>query len=153
MGLTPVFWIADIRYFLVAVPAAMLSYAIAIRMPSGNGKRLALLMYLDAIGLALFTLAGVQVALATGVSPLLAVLIGCVTGTAGGMIRDVLCNITPSVLKEDLYATISLAGGLAYLGLREVLSEPLAGLAVFLLILAARLLLLVRNRTRPADQP
>jgi uncharacterized membrane protein YeiH len=151
LGLTPVFWITDLRFLLVAVPSAMLSFYIAARMPTGNGRRLALLMYLDAIGLALFTMTGVQVALGAGVSPVLAIVIGCVTGTAGGMIRDLLCNITPSVLREDLYATISLAGGAAYLGLRQVLGEPTATLAAFLLILLVRVVLLWRNPPRPDD--
>ncbi|MCP9481291.1 trimeric intracellular cation channel family protein [Shimia sp. CNT1-13L.2] len=151
LGLTPVFWITDLRFLLVAVPSAMLSFYIAARMPTGNGRRLALLMYLDAIGLALFTLTGVQVALGAGVSPVLAIVIGCVTGTAGGMIRDLLCNITPSVLREDLYATISLAGGAAYLGFRQILGEPTATLAAFLLILLVRVVLLWRNPPRPDD--
>lgn len=151
LGLTPVFWITDLRFLLVAVPSAMLSFYIAARMPTGNGRRLALLMYLDAIGLALFTLTGVQVALGAGVSPVLAIVIGCVTGTAGGMIRDLLCNITPSVLREDLYATISLAGGAVYLGLRQVMGETTATLAAFALIFLVRIFLLWRNPPRQED--
>ncbi len=151
LGLTPVFWITDIRFLLTAVPASILSFALATRVPSGNGRRLALLMYLDAIGLALFTLTGVQVALNAGVSPVLAVVIGCVTGTAGGMIRDLLCNITPSVLKEDLYATISVIGGGAYLLLGNWLAEPAATLVGFALILIMRLGLLWRRPLKPQD--
>lgn len=151
LGLTPVFWITDLRFLLVAVPTAILSFFFAARLPSGNGRRLAVLMYLDAIGLALFTLTGVQVALGAGVSPVIAIVIGCVTGTAGGMIRDLLCNITPSVLREDLYATISLAGGAVYLGLRQVMGETSATLAAFSLILLVRLVLLWRNPPRPED--
>ncbi|WP_372885401.1 trimeric intracellular cation channel family protein [Shimia sp.] len=150
LGLTPVFWIADIRFLLTAVPASILSYLLAMRLPAGNGARLKLLMYLDAIGLALFTLTGVQVAVSAGVSPVPAVVIGCVTGTAGGMIRDLLCNITPSVLKEDLYATISVIGGAAYLLLTEWLAEPAATLGGFALILTLRLALLW---FRPPETP
>jgi len=142
LGITPVFWISDLRFLLVAVPSSLLSFFVAARMPSGNGWRLSLLMYLDAVGLALFTLTGLQVALQAGVTPVLTIVIGCVTGTAGGMIRDLLCNITPSVLREDLYATISLAGGAAYLALSRWLGEPTATLAAFLLILSARFLVL-----------
>ncbi len=145
IGRVPVFWVEDTTYIMVAVPIAGASYFVARAMPEGNGQRLRLLMYLDAIGLALFTLTGVQVALEAGVSPLIAVVIGCVTGTAGGMIRDLLCNITPSVLREDLYATLSLAGGAVYLGLAEWLREPVATLVVFVLILVARIGLLLRT--------
>ena len=142
VGRVPVFWVEDTTFLLIAVPVAIASYFVARGMPGGNGQRLRLLMYLDAIGLALFTLTGVQVALEAGVSPVIAVVIGCVTGTAGGMIRDLLCNITPSVLREDLYATVSLVGGAVYLGLVEWLGDPAATLVGFGLILVARLVLL-----------
>ncbi|WP_298905513.1 trimeric intracellular cation channel family protein [uncultured Aliiroseovarius sp.] len=152
LGLTPVFWISDLRFLLVAVPSSLLSFVIAARMPTGNGRRLALLMYLDAVGLALFTLTGVQVALEAGVAPVLTIVIGCVTGTAGGMIRDLLCNITPSVLREDLYATISLVGGAAYLAFSQFLGETMATLVTFGLILLARLVVLWVNPPKPDDE-
>lgn len=142
LGLTPVFWITDTRYLAVAVPVALISFALATQMSSGNGRRLKVLMQLDAIGLALFTLTGVQVALDTGISPILAIVIGCVTGTAGGMIRDLLCNMTPSLLKEDLYATLSLLGGAVYLLMLTYLGETLAAALGFATILMARLLVL-----------
>ncbi|MEQ9694376.1 TRIC cation channel family protein [Shimia sp. SDUM112013] len=145
LGLTPAFWITDLRYISVAVPASILSFWVAAKMPAGNGQRLALLMYLDAIGLALFTITGVQVALGAGAAPVIAIVLGCVTGTAGGMIRDLLCNITPSVLKEDLYATISLIGGAVYYGLVSVYADPVATIASFGLILFMRVGLLLRR--------
>ncbi|WP_298562202.1 trimeric intracellular cation channel family protein [uncultured Aliiroseovarius sp.] len=152
LGLTPVFWISDLRFLMVAVPSSLLSFFVAARMPTGNGRRLALLMYLDAVGLALFTLTGVQVALEAGVAPVLTIVIGCVTGTAGGMIRDLLCNITPSVLREDLYATISLAGGAAYLAFSQFMGESTATLVTFGLILFARLVVLWMNPPRPDEE-
>lgn len=142
LGLTPVFWITDTRYLAVAVPVALISFALATRMSSGNGRRLNVLMQLDAIGLALFTLTGVQVALAAEVSPVLAIVLGCITGTAGGMIRDLLCNMTPSLLKEDLYATLSLAGGALYLMTLGPLGEALATAVGFATILVSRLVVL-----------
>ncbi|MCI2394553.1 TRIC cation channel family protein [Aliiroseovarius sediminis] len=142
LGLTPVFWIIDTRYLAVAVPVALVSFAFATRMSSGNGRRLQTLMRFDAIGLALFTLTGVQVALDAGIAPVMAIVIGCVTGTAGGMIRDLLCNMTPSLLKEDLYATLSLIGGGVYLALLTYLGDALAAGVGFAFILTARLIVL-----------
>lgn len=152
LGLTPVFWISDLRFLMVVVPSSLLSFFVTARMPAGNGRRLALLMYLDAVGLALFTLTGVQVALEAGVAPVLTIVIGCVTGTAGGMIRDLLCNITPSVLREDLYATISLAGGAAYLAFSQFMGESTATLVTFGLILLARLVVLWMNPPCPDEE-
>lgn len=146
LGLTPVFWIRDIRFLAVAVPVALISFLIATRMSAGNGRRFQVLMHLDAIGLALFTLTGVQVALDAGVSPLLTIVIGCITGTAGGMIRDLLCNMTPSLLKEDLYATLSLVGGAIYLLLLGRLDDTLAAGLSFALILLARIVVLRHAR-------
>lgn len=146
LGRTPVFWIDDLTYLLTAVPIAIVSYFAARMLPSGNGRRHRLLMQCDAVGLALFTLIGVRVALEAGTSGIIAVVIGCVTGTVGGMIRDVLCNVTPSVLKEDLYATISLLGGGAYIGLAQVVDARWALAFCFLSMLAARLVVIYRTQ-------
>ncbi|SMR83177.1 Uncharacterized membrane protein YeiH [Aliiroseovarius halocynthiae] len=150
LGNTPVFWITDLRYMMVAIPVALLGFILASRMPSGNGQRLAMLLHLDAIGLALFTLTGLQVALAAGVHPMMAIVLGCITGTAGGMIRDLLCNMTPSLLKEDLYATISLVGGGIYIALLPSLGETPAFAISFGTMLLARIIVLARTRTSDA---
>jgi uncharacterized membrane protein YeiH len=146
LGNTPVFWINDLRYISVAIPVALLGFLLASRIPSGNGQRLTVLLHLDAVGLALFTLTGVQVALGFGVHPLMAIVLGCITGTAGGMIRDLLCNMTPSLLKEDLYATISLAGGGIYLTLLPTIGETPALAISFGAMLIARIVVLARSR-------
>ena len=144
LGRTPVFWINDMTYIATTIPVALATYLLATRMASGNGRRLRLLMYLDAMGLALFTLVGVEIALEAGTTPIIAVIIGCITGTVGGMIRDLLCNLSPAILKEDLYATISLAGGALVLALDSVLPDgPAAGIA-FIAMLSARLLVIER---------
>jgi uncharacterized membrane protein YeiH len=101
-------------------------------------------MQLDAVGLALFTLVGVRVAQQMETHAAIAVVIGCITGTVGGMIRDVLCNVTPSVLKEDLYATISLAGGAIYVLAFPYVREDFALAGCFLLMLLARLIVIAR---------
>ena len=145
LGRQPVFWIADPVFVMVIIPVALVTFFLAQRMPSGAGQRHLLLMQLDAVGLALFTLFGVRIAMSMDVGWIIAVIIGCITGTVGGMIRDVLSNVTPSILKEDLYATISLVGGALYLGLIQVLPEEVAALVSFLAILVTRLLTLKRD--------
>ena len=145
LGRVPVFWINDLTYLLTAVPVALVAFVIGSRLPSGNGRRLRLLMMFDAVGLALFTLVGIDVALAVGTNPLIAVIIGCVTGTVGGMIRDILCNVTPSVLKEDLYATISLVGGAVFVIIAPRMDERVAMVLCFGLMLVARLIVIVRS--------
>ena len=53
------------------------------------------------------------------------IVLGCVTGVAGGMFRDMLCGLQPAILKQDLYATISLVGGLIYVVLLAFTNEAL----------------------------
>ncbi|PSL21231.1 trimeric intracellular cation channel family protein [Shimia abyssi] len=144
LGRVPVFWITDLTYLMVAIPVAAAAYFVATRLPSGNGRRLRLLMQFDAVGLALFTLVGVEVALQMETHPFVAVIIGCITGTVGGMIRDILCNVTPSVLKEDLYATISLVGGGVFVGLISLVDQAVALVTCFALMLVARLFVIAR---------
>jgi len=67
------------------------------------------ILLFDAAGLALFAVSGTQKALAFGLDPLIASLLGMLTGIGGGMLRDVLVSEIPTVLREDLYAVAALA--------------------------------------------
>lgn len=145
LGRMPVFWITDLTYLLTAIPVGALAFLVGRTLPSGNGRRLRLLMMFDAAGLALFTLVGIEVALEAQVHPFVAVVIGCITGTVGGMIRDILCNVTPSVLREDLYATISLAGGAVFVLIQPLMDVRAAMGVSFGLMLVARLVVILRG--------
>lgn len=146
LGATPVFWMTNLIFVATAAPLGLVGYAIGTRLTAGGGRRLRILNYIDAVGLALFTLLGLQKALAFGMSPVIAVILGCITGVAGGMIRDILCGEQPIVLKKDLYATVSLIGGVLYLGFVELLPENAASLAAFAFILLLRWWIIFRQR-------
>ena len=145
LGRFPVFWITDPVFVYVIIPVALSMFFIGLRMPSGVGQRHRLLMRLDAIGLALFTLIGVRIADQMETGWIIAIIIGCVTGTVGGMIRDVLSTVTPSILKEDFYASISLAGGALYLLLAPMTGQEIAAAVSFAGMLTARLITLRRH--------
>src|SRR5690606_21228285 len=69
----------------------------------------------DAFGLAVFNVIGVQVALnQMAVSVPIAIVMGVVTGTAGGVIREIICNEIPLILRREIYATASALGGVVY---------------------------------------
>lgn len=108
----PVFWIADPTYLLVILAAAALTVICArFRKPPHFA-----LLVADAFGLALFTISGAQVAEAQSLSGIVVVLMGTITGTAGGLLRDVLSGEVPMLLRQaDLYATAAIVGGTAYL--------------------------------------
>lgn len=147
LGQTPVFWMTDLTYLSTATPVGLLTFLWARNMNSGGGRRLRMLMYFDAIGLALFTIAGVQAALLIGSSIPVAIIMGCITGSFGGIIRDVLCNVTPSVLREDLYATISLIGGGLYIVLLALVpNENIAIWSSFAVMLVTRSLVIYRSK-------
>lgn len=80
----------------------------------------------DAVGLAFFAVAGTQKALAFGLNPVMAALLGMLTGIGGGMLRDVLANEIPVVLKSDFYALAALAGAAVVAGGHVLHVQPLA---------------------------
>jgi uncharacterized membrane protein YeiH len=127
----PVFWIADPTYLLIALSSAALTLLYArFRKP----PRLALFVA-DALGLALFTIGGAQVAEERNLSGVIVVVMGTITGTAGGLLRDVLSAEVPLLLRQtDLYATAAIAGATAYLMLQAASLErahaALVGMAV-----------------------
>ena len=69
------------------------------------------MLLFDGAGLALFAVTGTQKALAAGLNPVMAAIMGMLTGIGGGILRDVLVNETPTVLRADLYAVAALAAG------------------------------------------
>lgn len=108
----PIFWIGDTNYLYVSVAAALLAlWWVHHRRPP-----LKLLLYADALGLALFTISGTRIAYELGSGPVVSVLMGCITGVAGGVFRDVLSAEIPLLLRDrEVYATASLAGAIVYL--------------------------------------
>lgn len=95
-------------------------------------------LWLDAVGLAFFAVAGAQKALLYGLNPVMAALLGMLTGVGGGMLRDVLVMRIPVVLRADLYALAALAGAAIVvagdaLHVQPVVTTILGGVVCFLL--------------------
>ncbi len=97
--------------------------------------------FFDTLGLASFTITGIQKTLACGFPFWVAIAMGCITGSAGGVIRDVLLNKVPVIFRKEIYAMASIAGGLLYwlltfLGVNVAFTVG----SVFALIVAIRIL-------------
>src|SRR5690606_25382094 len=109
----PLTWVRHPEYLWVTTGAALLTAFIAPIM-----KHLRqLFFWLDALGLVVFTIIGCNVARQMEL-PLTVVLVsGMITGCAGGVLRDVLCNDIPLLFRSELYASVSLLTGVIYLGL------------------------------------
>jgi uncharacterized membrane protein YeiH len=135
----PIFWLADARYMYVILGAALATmlYVRFLRVPG------VALDVADALGLALFSVTGAQVAERAGMPGIACVLLGATTGAAGGVLRDVLFAQVPHILQRgSLYATAAIVGASLYLVLERVgIGRPVATLAgmscVALLRLAA----------------
>ena len=105
IGAIPPAALSDWRY----LAAALLAGAINFRWYPVIDRLRNPVQLFDAAGLALFAVAGTQKALAYGLSPIMAALLGMLTGIGGGIVRDVLLSEVPSVLQSDLYAVAALA--------------------------------------------
>jgi uncharacterized membrane protein YeiH len=106
IGAVPPPAISDWRYFAVSLLAGVVTFY-WFRVIDRLGS--AVLLF-DAAGLGLFAVSGTQKALAFGLNPIMAALLGMLTGIGGGMVRDVLVAEIPTVLRSDLYAVAALAG-------------------------------------------
>ncbi|WP_340148744.1 trimeric intracellular cation channel family protein [uncultured Sneathiella sp.] len=107
----PVFWITDQRYLLVCLVVALALYFFASRVQ----RRYVLLIWADAAGLVAFAVLGAEIARSSGTSPLVAVVLGMMTATFGGLIRDLVADEAPLLLKQEIYATAALASASVYI--------------------------------------
>jgi len=106
IGAVPPAALQDWRYFAAAMLAGIITF---LWYPTIERLRTPVRMF-DAAGLALFAVAGAEKSLDFGLHPLMAALLGMLTGIGGGMLRDILLAEVPAVLRSDLYAVAALAG-------------------------------------------
>ncbi|WP_270936412.1 trimeric intracellular cation channel family protein [Falsiroseomonas oryzae] len=157
LGRTPVFWLQRPELIGFAAGVGLLVFFTAHLVES----RFRALLWVDAAGLALYAVLGAEIALIAGADPWAAVLLGVVTAVGGGILRDVVCNELPLILRREIYITAAAAAAVAYVALRLA---PLprdvaltAGIALGFSIRAAAILRgwsLPTYRARPArDYP
>jgi uncharacterized membrane protein YeiH len=137
LGVHPVAWVADNNYLLV-ITAGILS-TIVFRRVLVRMQRLMLIF--DTVGIAIYTIVGLQKAQALQVAPLAAMLMGLFTAVMGGVIRDTLINEIPQIFRKQIYATACIAGALLYLALRlTTMPDKWNALISILTIILIRLL-------------
>lgn len=106
----PVFWVKDPAPVLVCLVASALIYFTAPLI----GSRYRAILWLDAVGLALVTVAGTAKGLDAGAGPVIAVVMGVITASVGGVIRDVLGHERSIILRREIYVTAAGLGAIAY---------------------------------------
>lgn len=126
IGRDAVFWADQPEYILICACAAAATYFAADKF--GAFKKL--LVWSDAVGLAIFAVIGAGIAVRSQSPPLVAILMGALTATGGGVIRDIIRNELPIVLHREVYVTAALAGAAAMVGLNSWGAAPPVSIGV-----------------------
>jgi uncharacterized membrane protein YeiH len=122
----PVFWVHNPAHVTACLVTAVVMHFTAHLVES----RFRTLLWFDAFGLALVSVAGTVKATDVGAPALVAIAMGAVTGTVGGMIRDTLGHVPSVLLGHEIYITASIIGGCTYVGLREIGVERATAMTV-----------------------
>lgn len=112
LGHYPLSWVQHPSYLAVTAGAALFTIAIARVVHRLRN----VFLVLDAIGLAVFTVIGCNIALDLGLTLPIVIVSGMITGCVGGVLRDVLCNDVPLLFRQELYASVSIVTGCLYVG-------------------------------------
>ncbi len=136
LGLPP-FWMTSPLYIICTIVAQVFVISCSkLLRPLDNAW-----FFFDTLGLASFTITGIQKTLECGYPFWVAISMGCITGCAGGLIRDVLLNKTPVVLRKEIYASASIVGGILYWILDALRANvAVTVVIVFLFIVIVRIL-------------
>lgn len=137
----PAFWVSSYKFFLAYFIVTAFALVVVIVLSKWLVRRERTLLLFDAIGLAMFTVIGIEKALAKGCPMGTAICMGTITGAFGGVLRDVLLNREPLIFRKDIYAMAAILGGVAYWLMRMVYpNEALCGTVCALVIITIRML-------------
>lgn len=136
LGLPP-FWMTSPLYIVCTIVAQIFVISFSRMLKWLDNAW----FFFDTLGLASFTITGIQKTIECGYPFWVAIIMGCITGAAGGVIRDVLLNKTPVVLRKEIYAMASIVGGLLYWVLTDMnVNMAITGVATFVFIVTIRVL-------------
>lgn len=142
-----VFWLEQTSYIYIILVATLLAIVFKKYLYHINRP----LLFFDAIGLGLFTITGVQIGLEFKFAFVNCIILGTVTGSFGGVLRDTLVNEVPVIFKKEIYATVSILGGGLYLILqRFYIHNPILQIIPVFIIIILRLLVIHYNVSLPS---
>jgi uncharacterized membrane protein YeiH len=150
LGIEPVFWVKEPAYLVTCVVVSVITFFIA-HIPQSRER---ILLWFDAVGLALFSVTGADSALTHGANPVIAIAMGVATATFGGIIRDILGGESPIILKQEIYITAAVLGAAVFVGLEALgFSRDLSALTALLAAFALRAMALHWNLSLPRYRP
>lgn len=149
IGITPVTWLTDLNYFYTTILGTLLAIVFYKRL---EYLRVSLFLF-DTIGLAVFTLIGIEKGMSVGLHPIICITLGTITACFGGVIRDILSNKIPIIFKREIYATACIfGGGVYYLLYHFNIDKDLSYLMTSIAILSIRILAVKRHWKLPFSQ-
>jgi uncharacterized membrane protein YeiH len=136
IGNNPVMWMENTFYiYLISV----ITFLAIIFRRKLNHLKTSLFLF-DTIGLGVFTITGVEAGIENGLSPIISIALGAITGTFGGVIRDILCNEIPVIFRKEIYATACIIGALAYVILYDLgVNNDIIYVVTSLIVMSIRL--------------
>ena len=150
VGNNPVTWMENTVYvYLIGIVTI---FAIIFRNKLNYLKKS--LFLFDTIGLGVFTITGVETGIVNGLDPIISVALGAMSGTFGGVIRDILCNEIPVIFRKEIYATACLIGALVYVTLYDLnVDADIIYLVTSLIVIGIRILAVKYHLTLPSFYP
>lgn len=137
IGSLPVGWMSDLSYLLMIFLGVLISFFFKKFVLKLRNT----LFLFDTIGIALFTILGIEKTLSFGLSPIVAVMMGTTSAVFGGVLRDILSNEIPLIFRKEIYATACIAGGMLFLILKASgLSTNYTVIATTIFIVTIRVL-------------
>lgn len=144
----PVFWLGDPTFIAIGLAGGVVSVVYK------SWTKVKLLVWVDSLGLALFAMLGTLKAYSLDLSMIPCVMMGIITATGGGLLRDVVCNEPPLLLKSDIYATAALVGSVTcytLLGFSQMLPVEAAAVG-FMVTFAIRVLVIKYKLSLPTSR-
>ena len=111
IGITPVTWTTTPMYMYIILGAVIIAVLFQSRL---KYLRTSLFLF-DTIGIGFYTMIGINKGVEAGLEPLICIALGTITASFGGVLRDILCNEIPVILRIEIYATACIAGGFLFL--------------------------------------
>jgi uncharacterized membrane protein YeiH len=116
IGKAPVGWVLDLTYVYIIILGFIATIILKTRLEK---LRISLFLF-DTIGLGIFTIIGIEKGIDVGLHPIICIALGTMTASFGGVIRDILCNEIPIIFRKEIYATISICGGILFFMLNKL---------------------------------
>ena len=142
-----VFWLDQTWYIYFVIAGTIFAIVFKSKLNHINKP----LLFFDAIGLGLYTITGVQIGIEFHLSAINCIILGTITGSFGGVLRDILVNEVPVIFKKEVYATVSILGSILYLILYKLnIQNPYLQIIPVLVIIAMRLLVIYYKISLPS---